>query len=464
MTVRFYSSVAAETTLTGAITNASTMATIALAVGLPSSTPFTLALDYESAGEELVEVTAIAGTNLTITRGIDGTSATSHNAGARVRHVASARDYADSRSHENADDGIHGLSPGEELVGTTKVQSLSNKTLVDATGTLKRITISNDDTGGAWTTTVFGDSGTPNQNLMEWKPTSVTNRVASVSSNGGYIQVNKSATEDASISLNAFAAFKSDATTAITRILSGGEVTTRLSAGARGFVVRPNADATSQSAYLVRNVADSTTSYVVNTNGTMTITGQEPANQITAVAAVGQAATTPVIRVRNSTPTTVASITTDGTVLCSAVNSDITSTPGQEVEDTVGASSDRYVTYKDTAGVEVASVRRGGDAYFKRIFDQDTGIQYRAVQSGTVSVSFTSQLNHTVAVAFPIAFPSVPMVSTNINSAAGETGQWYSRAFGISTTGFTLQLNRTDLDVGAQTWSSIPVQWSATEM
>jgi hypothetical protein len=127
--VRFYSSVAPETTLSAGITNASTSITVGSVVGFPPSTPYTLALDYEGLTEELVQVNAAAGTTLTVARAVDGTSAASHNAGARVRHVSSARDFADSRSHENTGNGVHGLAGGEVIVGTTSVQTLTNKTL-----------------------------------------------------------------------------------------------------------------------------------------------------------------------------------------------------------------------------------------------------------------------------------------------------------------------------------------------
>jgi len=136
MTIRYYSSVASEKTLTGTITSGQTTMVVSNTIGLPGLTPYTLAVDYETATEELVEVTNVAGTTLTITRAIDGTSASSHNAGARVRHVSSARDFADSRTHENSDDGVHGLAPGEEIVGTDKVQTLTNKTVVNLQGSL----------------------------------------------------------------------------------------------------------------------------------------------------------------------------------------------------------------------------------------------------------------------------------------------------------------------------------------
>lgn len=129
MTVRYYSSVAPETTLSNTINNSATSITVGSTVGFPPLTPYTLALDYEGATEELVQVNSAAGTTLSVTRAIDGTSAAAHNAGARVRHVTSARDFSDSRTHENSDQGIHGLSPTEEIVGTDKVQTLTNKTL-----------------------------------------------------------------------------------------------------------------------------------------------------------------------------------------------------------------------------------------------------------------------------------------------------------------------------------------------
>lgn len=147
MTVRFYSSVAQETQLTASITGSSTVIQVASTTGFPSSTPFTLSLDYESIGNELVDVTGVAGTSLTVTRGVDGTSATSHNAGARVRHVTSARDSADSRAHENASQNVHGIQVGSSVVGTTDTQTLTNKTF--SAVTVASPTITGTVAGGA---------------------------------------------------------------------------------------------------------------------------------------------------------------------------------------------------------------------------------------------------------------------------------------------------------------------------
>src|SRR5678815_5156333 len=125
MTVRYYSSVAQPTTLALNLTGASTVMEVTAAVGYPSSFPFTVCVDFDTALRELVTVTNAAGTTWTVTRGSDGTSSIAHSAGATVRHVSSARDYADSRSHENAAMGVHGISG--DVVGDTDVQTLTNK-------------------------------------------------------------------------------------------------------------------------------------------------------------------------------------------------------------------------------------------------------------------------------------------------------------------------------------------------
>jgi hypothetical protein len=128
---RYYSSTAVDTTLTGAINTSVTSMTVASTSGFPASYPYTLAIDYDGAAEELVNVTAAAGTTLTITRGQDGTSATSHDAGAAVKHVISGRDLREPQEHMAASSAIHGVTGS--VVGTSDTQTLSNKTLTTPT-------------------------------------------------------------------------------------------------------------------------------------------------------------------------------------------------------------------------------------------------------------------------------------------------------------------------------------------
>jgi hypothetical protein len=125
--LRYYSSVAQPTTLAGGISAGAATMTVAATTGFPSSFPYTLAVDYGSASEELVEVTNAAGPVLTVTRGVDGTSAQSHGGGAVVRHVISARDFADFQAHQAATSDVHGVTGA--LVGASSTQTLANKTL-----------------------------------------------------------------------------------------------------------------------------------------------------------------------------------------------------------------------------------------------------------------------------------------------------------------------------------------------
>lgn len=125
--LRYYSSIAQPTTLASGISSGTGTITVAATTGFPSSFPYTLSIDADNASAELVEVTGAAGPTLTVTRGVDGTSAQSHSAGAAVRHDISARDFADYQNHQAASSNVHGVTGA--LVGASSTQTLANKTL-----------------------------------------------------------------------------------------------------------------------------------------------------------------------------------------------------------------------------------------------------------------------------------------------------------------------------------------------
>ena len=145
---RNFSATAIETTLVNSISSASTGDTttsvsVVSTSGFPAA-PFTLILAPDTNKEEVVTCTVINGTTLSIVRGQDQTQAVSHTAGTAVRHGVSGRDFKEEQTHIAArgydtDSGIlsnagqthvHGIVTGEGVVvGTDKIQTLTNKTL-----------------------------------------------------------------------------------------------------------------------------------------------------------------------------------------------------------------------------------------------------------------------------------------------------------------------------------------------
>ena len=96
---RFYSSTAQPTTLSAAATNVAVSIQVTATTGFPA-TEFILALDYGAASQELVKVTNVAGTTLTVVRGFDSTTAQAHSLGAAVRHVHAADALQDALAVE----------------------------------------------------------------------------------------------------------------------------------------------------------------------------------------------------------------------------------------------------------------------------------------------------------------------------------------------------------------------------
>jgi hypothetical protein len=125
---RFYSSTFVQTSLASSIAAGTLQFNVGTTTGAPG-TPFTVSVDQNTASEELMLVTNISGLQYTVTRGVGGTSAQSHDNGAPVVHVMYAQDLTDPSAHIGAFDDVHGLSVGSLVVGTTDTQTLTNKTL-----------------------------------------------------------------------------------------------------------------------------------------------------------------------------------------------------------------------------------------------------------------------------------------------------------------------------------------------
>ena len=156
MARRYYSSTAVATTLSASANNSTTSITVTALSGFPVSTPWTAIIDPDTVSEEVVEVTNVAGTTLTVTRGVDGTSAVSHSAGAVFRHGVSGRDFDEANSHVNdTSTDVHSQYVLKSLVdakGDIIAASADNTPARLAVGTNGQILVaaSGETTGLAW--------------------------------------------------------------------------------------------------------------------------------------------------------------------------------------------------------------------------------------------------------------------------------------------------------------------------
>jgi hypothetical protein len=154
-----------QTFLTSQINPTATVLSVTSSSGWPT-TPFTAVLDIGTSSQEPVDVTSVVGTTWTVTRAIDGTVGFTHQAGATVTHSDIGRDFREARSHIDASTAVHGLGGGSAVVGTTDVQTLTNKTLTSPTiqgsGTVFNGNIAGSSNLQVQTLTVVGQGGSAN--------------------------------------------------------------------------------------------------------------------------------------------------------------------------------------------------------------------------------------------------------------------------------------------------------------
>ena len=132
-TRRYYVNNAPQQQISAQINNAVTSLACPSFAGWPTQFPFFATLELGTASEEIVSVTNISGTTATIVRGLGGTTAITHLAGATFDMTAVAQDYDEANAHTSATAGVHGISGN--VVGDSDVQTLSNKTVKSVVAT-----------------------------------------------------------------------------------------------------------------------------------------------------------------------------------------------------------------------------------------------------------------------------------------------------------------------------------------
>ena len=122
--IRKYSSRAQQTTLSSTITAVATTMTVGSPSNLMSSVSptggqtYTVVIDPDTAVEEIVDVTGVAGSILTIVRGVDNAgNGVAHSAGAIIRHMVIGRDLNEANEHSTGTLAQHGATTSAQLAG-----------------------------------------------------------------------------------------------------------------------------------------------------------------------------------------------------------------------------------------------------------------------------------------------------------------------------------------------------------
>lgn len=469
MTVRFYSSVANEKQLVGTITSGATSLVVSDTIGLPVSFPYTLALSYETLTEELVDVTNAAGTTLTVVRAVDGTSAVSHAAGARVRHTSSGRDFADSRNHENSDDGVHGLSPGEEIVGTDKVQTLTNKTVVDLTGTFRNIEVTNASPHVlTFTNTPAYAAGVDAIEVVNG-----TEQVVAIKGSG-QLNVRNRVVDDSATTTRRISTTMSDGTTERFRVEAGGQVVALPRSGTvdgnAGFKVIDPEDTLNRRLIKVMDLTDATERFTIDSGGTVSVHTRDPGS----VSMFLQQAAAPVVSsfmIQDSASNILLNVDSAGTLQANRraaiFNPNAAASTVLQVRGHATQSGD-LTQWQNNGGVAIARVQADGSADFTSdvtttgIFTAAAGFnttsQIAVVKAGiaTIHISATRTGPDIPADAGGDLFgdPAFGTISAAFRPHAGLAGRLMSYVIANSQGMGNVALNSTNGDMNIQTWST----------
>lgn len=412
-----YSNNSTQTTLTASAGAGDASISVGTTAGLPATYPYTLVIDYEQATAEVVTVTSAAGTTLTVTRGEDGTSATSHNIGAVVVHAVVARDVREPQQHIAASGDVHGIGGSAAVVGTTTAQTLTNKTISGSANTFVNLPAS-ALVGTAPTLAVAGDVDV-----------------------GGEVAVTRAAASSTAVSAQVT-----------------GDTVTRLRVLADGKHEWGPGGATATDSNLFRSaVGKLRTDGALDVGGDLVVEGETRLDDIVSsqVRVVRPAAT---------------DLALAGAVAADTNNRYAVKADGKTEWGTGGATADTnlYRSAADTLKTDDAFVAAGitssGNVSVTGTVTATgnvttNGMRAHYGQSGTVTFTFASDTSALTVVTFATPFAAAPKVYTNIDTAPGSTGRWGSRAINITTTGFSMFVFAGDSL--ASTWSAIPVSWTA---
>lgn len=206
MALRNYSNITNVGTLSGAVGTGET--TLAINGGwsnLPTF-PFYVIVDRGTANEECMLATGGNATALQVTRGYDGSPASSHGISATIEHAVLAEFFNKADAHVEASTNVHGLSGGAAVVGTTQTQTLTNKTINSSALSLAHST----SPAASQAVQVAADAATARDGFVWTKTAAATGAAFKATSSGvtrytvdadGKVQLNSATATDKALSV-----------------------------------------------------------------------------------------------------------------------------------------------------------------------------------------------------------------------------------------------------------------------
>ena len=447
---RYYSSNAAKTTLAASISSSATSLTLAAASNLPAQYPYTLILEKDTANEEVVEVTSLVGSAYQITRNIDSSGAKAHAFGANVEHGVSARDFTESRQHEIATTGIHGVTG--DIVGTSGAQTLASKTLT--TPTINGATIS-----GTFTSTATISGGTINGAIITGLATPTTSSSAATK---GYIDTSvTSAAASATAAATSAASAATSASSALTSASSALTSQTSAATSASSAATSASSAATSASTMAASVSSAQTSASSAATSAASALTSQtSAATSATSAATSATSAANSATAAASSATTAAASVATISTFATTASNSAsaaatsatsaaASASAAATSATSAAASATAAATSATSASASATAAATSATSAATSASSALTSQTAAATSAASAATSASSALTSQTAAA-----TSAASAATSATDAATTYDNFDDRYLGSKASAPTLDNDGNTLLVGAIYWNS----------